>query len=175
MKQKLFVKKTERVAATKHVTAPKKVRPFSFFNLLLTIVLWVALVVFFYGDRLRPPLRLIPGQRAPETIAASVDFKSVNQAATDSKFRQVADEVLPVFYIDNSATENAQWVLTTNQLSGLLPSGSGIDLQRIVLSAISNASARGIISAGDFQTRFNGKAPSGKVALRGNHTDSVRK
>jgi len=174
VKWTLFRKKPKRSAATKNVTARKGPRLFPVFNLLLTVLLWAALVVFFYSGRLLRPQQLVAGQQAPETIIASVDFRAETLTATQAKQRAAADTVLPVFTIDASALESARLVLTTNQLMDLFPSGGTTDVQAVIFTALSNTVCGGIISAGDAQTGFNGIAPSGKVALRGGKTDVIR-
>ncbi|NOU35403.1 MAG: HDIG domain-containing protein [Kiritimatiellaceae bacterium] len=174
MKRKFFKKTNYRGTATRNITARKKVRRFSFFNLLLAVVLWLALVVFFYSGRLLRPQTLVLGQKAPETIAASVDFRAENVAATQAGQRAATDAVLPVFSIDSSAIENARLLLTTNRLTEILPTDKQVDVQTILFTALSNTSSRGIISVSDAQTKFNGKAPSGKIALRGGKTDVIR-
>ena len=174
MKRKLFRKKTNRVTATKNVTARKAARRFPVFNLLIMILLWAAMVVLFYSGRLLRPQALVLGQKAPETIAASVDFRAENIAATQTGQRAAAETVLPVFSIDTSTIENARLVLTTNQLMEIIPTDKPVDIQTIVFAALSNTASRGIISAGDAQTKFNGAAPSGKVTLRGGKTDVIR-
>ena len=174
MKRKLFRKTTDRVTATKNVTARKTARRFPVFNLLLTIFLWAALVAFFYSGRLLRPQPLVAGQQAPETIAASVDFRAENLATTQTRQRAAADAVLPVFSIDTSAIEDARLILTTNQLMEIIPENKQISVQTIFFTALSNTASRGIISASDAQTKFNGAAPSGKVTLRGDKTDVIR-
>jgi len=174
VKRKLFSKKTNRTATTRNVTARKGPRHFPVFNLLLTVLLWAALVVFFYSGRLLRPQQLVAGQQAPETIVASVDFRAETLAATQAKQRAASDAVLPVFTIDASALESARLVLTTNQLMNLFPSAGTTDVQAIIFTALSNTVCGGIISAGEAQTGFNGIAPSGKVALREGKTDVIR-
>ncbi len=174
MKRKLLKKTTGRVAATKNVTARKGSRRFSVFNLLLTIVLWAALVVFFYSGRLLRPQQLVAGQKAPGTIAASVDFRAENLAATQAKQRAAADTVLPVFTLDASALDSARLVLTTNQLAKLFPAAGTTDVEVVIFNALSNTIYGGIISAGEAQTGFNGIAPSSMVTLRGGKTDTIR-
>jgi len=174
VKRKLFKKTTDRVAATKNVTAHKRRRRLPLFNLLLTICLWIALVAFFYSGRLLRPQQLIVGQQAPNTIAASVDFIAENLTATQAKQRAAADTVLPVFTIDASALDNAQTVLSTNQLERLFPGSNVTNVQSVIFTTLSNTVNSGIISAGDAQTGFNGIAPAGKVALRGGKTDVIR-
>lgn len=174
MKRKLFKNKTDRVSATKDLTARGKRKSLPLFNLLLAVVLWVALVLFFYSGRLIRPQQLVIGQKAPETIAASVDFRAENLAATQAKQRASADTVLPVFTIDDSALESARPVLTTNQLAKLFPSAGTTEVQTVFFTALSNTIFNGIISAGDAHTGFNGIAPAGKVALRGGETDVIR-
>jgi hypothetical protein len=156
------------------VTAPGRARPFPFFNLLLTLFFWLALAVFFYSGRLMRPVQLVSGQQAPETVFAAVDFSAENMAATQQKQRLAQDSVLPVFTVDMTAIENARNVLTTNQLTQLIPGDGQTDMQAVIFTAISNAVSRGIISASDKQTRFNGAAPQGKVTLRGPKTDTIR-
>jgi len=174
LKRKLFRKTTDRVTATKNVGARKAAGRFPVFNLLMMLLLWAALVVFFYSGRMLRPQPLVLGQKAPETIAASVDFRAENIAATQTGQRIAADAVLPVFSIDTSTIENARLVLTTNQLMEIIPADKLADVQAAVFAALSNTASRGIISAGDAQTRFNGAAPSGKVTLRGGKTDVIR-
>ncbi len=174
MKRKLFRKKINRVAATRDVTARKAVRRFPLFNLLLAVVLWVALVVFFYSGRLLRPQPLTAGQRSPFTITADIDFRAENLVATQAGQRAAAEAVLPVFSIDTSAIEDSRLILTTNQLMEIIPENKQIDVQTVFFTALSNTASRGIISASDAQTKFNGAAPSGKVVLRGNGTDVIR-
>jgi hypothetical protein len=174
VKRKLFKNKTDRVAATKDLTLRDKKKRLPIFNLLLAVLLWIALVLFFYSGRLLRPQQLVAGQQAPETIAASVDFPAENLAATQAKQRAAADAVLPVFTIDASALENVRTVLTTNQLAKLFPAAGTTDVQSVFLTALSNTVFGGIISAGDAQTGFNGIAPASKVALRGGKTDAIR-
>jgi len=174
LKRKLFRKKINRVAATRDVTARKAARHFPLFNLLLAVVLWVALVVFFYSGRLLRPQPLTAGQQSPVTITADIDFLAENLAATQAGQRAAAEAVLPVFSIDTSAIEDARLILTTNQLTEIIPENKQIDVRTVFFTALSNTASRGIISAGDAQTRFNGAAPSGKVVLRGNGTDVIR-
>jgi len=174
VKRKLFKKSAGRVAATRKVTAHKKARRFPLFNLLLTVVLWAALVMFFYSGRLLRPQQLIIGQQAPATIASSVDFRAENIAATQAKQRAAADTVLPVFTIDTSALDSARLALTTNQLARLFPVTGTTDVESVIFTALSNTVYGGIISAGDAQTGFNGIAPAGKVTVRGGKTDSIR-
>ena len=174
MKRKFFRKKINRVAATRDVTARKAARRFPLFNLLLAVVLWVALVVFFYSGRLLRPQPLTAGQQSPFTITADIDFRAENLAATQAGQRAAGEAVLPVFSIDTSAIEDARLILTTNQLTEIIPENKQIDVRTIFFTALSNTASRGIISASDAQTRFNGAAPSGKVVLRGNGTDVIR-
>ena len=157
MKQKLFRKKTNRTAAARNVASRKGSRHFSVFNLLLTVFLWAALVVFFYSGRLLRPQQLVVGQQAPETIIASVDFRAETLAATQAKQRAAADTVLPVFTIDASALESARLVITTNHLTNLFPSAGTTDVQTIIFTALSNTVCGGIISAG-------GRKPDLKVS-----------
>jgi putative nucleotidyltransferase with HDIG domain len=174
VKRKLFRKTTNRAAATKNVTVRKRQRRFPLFNLLLTVVLWAALVMLFYSGGLLRPQQLVAGRPAPDTIAASVDFRAENLAATQAKQRAAADTVLPVFTIDASALENAQLVLTPSQLMKFFPAAGTTDVQAVIFAALSNTVCNGIISAGDARTGFNSLASSGKVALRGGKTDVIR-
>jgi putative nucleotidyltransferase with HDIG domain len=174
LKRKLLKKTMDRVAATRNVIAHKKRRRLPLFNLLLTFLLWAALVVIFYSGRLLRPQQLVSGQQAPDTIMASVDFRAENIAATQAKQRAAADAVLPVFTIDASALESAHLILTTNQLTALFPSGDATNVQDVIFTVLSNTVCNGIISAGEAQTGFNGIAPTGKVTLRGGKTDVIR-
>ncbi len=174
MKRKLSRKKINSTAAARNVAVRKGPRHSPVFNLLLTVFLWAALVVFFYSGRLLRPQQLVADQQAPETIMASVDFRAETIAATQAKQRAAFDAVLPVFTIDASALESARLVLTTNPLTNLFPSAETIDVQAVFFTALSNTVCGGIISAGDAQTGFNGIAPSGKVALREGKTDVIR-
>lgn len=174
VKRKLFRKKNNRVTATKNITAHKKARRFPLFNLLLAIVLWSALVLFFYSGRMLQPQTLVLGQKAPETMVASVDFRAENLATTQARQRAMADTILPVFSADTSVIEHARQVLTTTQLMNIIPANEKVDVQTIIFNALSNMVSRGIISAGDAQTKFNGAAPSSKITLRGSTTDSIR-
>ncbi len=174
MKRNLFRKKTTRMAANRKLTAHKTARRFPFFNLLLATVLWLALMVFFYSGRLLQPQKLVLGQKAPETIVASVDFRSENLAATKTRQRAMADTILPVFSADPSAIENVRQVLTTTQLMNIISANENIDVKTIIFTALSNTISQGIISASDAQTKFNGEASSGKVTLRGGTTEVIR-
>jgi putative nucleotidyltransferase with HDIG domain len=173
VKRKFYRKTTGRATANKDVNV-RKTQRVPVFNLLLAVMFWLSLVLFFYSGRLLRPQKLAPGQQAPETVAASVEFRSENRASTEQQRRVAADAVLPVFSIDTSAIENARQVLTTNQMLNLIPAGGQTDVQAVVFTALSNAVARGIISAGDIQTRFNGAAPAGKVTVRGENGGVIR-
>ena len=75
MKRKSTKKKvTKRVVSKKDITVRKDRQAFPVFNLLITIMLWLSVVVFFYSGRLMRPQTLVLGQQAPETMVASVDF-----------------------------------------------------------------------------------------------------
>jgi putative nucleotidyltransferase with HDIG domain len=174
VKRKFFSRKAGRVAKTKNITAGRRKKRVPVVNLLLAGLFWISLVALFYSGRLLRPQQLTAGQQAPGTIVASVDFPSENIAATQSEQRSAADAVLPVFSIDFSAIENVRLVLTTNQLAEIIPTSEQVDVQAVIFTAISNTSSRGIISASDAQTKFNGKAPAGKIALRGGKTDAIR-
>jgi putative nucleotidyltransferase with HDIG domain len=174
VKRKLFRKKNNRVTAARNISAHKPERRFPLFNLFLAFVLWSALVLLFYSGRMLQPQTLTLGQKAPETIIASVDFRAENLAITQSRQRAIAETILPVFSIDISVIEHARQVLTTTQLMNILPANEKIDVQAILFNALSNIVSRGIISAGDAQTKFNGAAPSGKITLRGDRTDTIR-
>jgi len=112
VKRKLFGKKVKkRVAATKDVTA-RKVKPkLPVFNLLMTILVWLAVVVLFYSGRLIQPQELVLGQQAPQTIVASVDFSAETISATEIKQRERAEQTLPVFTIDRDGLDNAEQAL----------------------------------------------------------------
>jgi hypothetical protein len=120
------------------------------------------------------PQTLVLGQKAPETIIAAVDFRAENLVITQSRQRAIADTILPVFSIDTSVIEHARKVLTTPQLMSIIPANEKADVPAIIFTALSNIVSRGIISAGDAQTKFNGAAPSGKITLRGDKTDTIR-
>ena len=174
MKRKLFRKKNNRVTAARNVAAHKSARRLPLLNLLLAFVLWSALVLFFYSGRMLQPQTLVLGQKAPETIIAAVDFRAENLVITQSRQRAIADTILPVFSIDTSVIEHARKVLTTPQLMSIIPANEKADVPAIIFTALSNIVSRGIISAGDAQTKFNGAAPSGKITLRGDKTDTIR-
>lgn len=113
MKRKLPRKKVkDRVAASKKLTTQKKKRTFPVFNLLISMMLWVAVLALFYSGRLVQPQELALGQQAPETIVASVDFTAETVAATRLKKQEEANQVLPVFSIDRSAINWTRQALT---------------------------------------------------------------
>ncbi|MBL7011623.1 MAG: HDIG domain-containing protein [Kiritimatiellales bacterium] len=97
-----------RVAATKDVTARKKRPKLPVFNLLVTILVWLAVVVLFYSGRLIRPQRLVLGQQAPDTIVASVDFSAETISATEIRQRERAERILPVFTIDRDGLDSAE-------------------------------------------------------------------
>jgi putative nucleotidyltransferase with HDIG domain len=112
VKKKPFAKKIKnRVAATKDVTAPKKRQRVPVFNLLVTVLVWLTVVVLFYSGRLIQPQTLALGQQAPETIVASVDFSAKNISETEIKQREQAEKILPVFTIARDGLDNAQQAL----------------------------------------------------------------
>lgn len=106
----------DRVAATKNVTARKSRPRLPTFNLLISILCWLTVVVLFYNGRLVNPQKLILGQQAPETIVASVDFNAETLSATQIKQREFIEQVLPVFTVDPSGIKRAE-----QALSKLLP------------------------------------------------------
>ena len=117
MKRKPSTKKVKnRVAATKDVTARKKKPGLPIFNLLVTILVWLAVVVLFYSGRFIRLQELVLGQQAPKTIVASVDFSAETISATEIKQREAAEKILPVFSIDQESLEKAD-----QALSKLLP------------------------------------------------------
>jgi len=169
VKRKLFKKKPGRIAAAREVTLQRRGLPL--FNLLTALVFWLALVILFYSGRLLRPQTLAPGQQAPVTVTASVDFPAENIAATQARQRAASEAVLPVFSIDLTDLDHARQVLN---VSALLSPGEEIDLKALILSALSDTLSSGIISTGDAQSGFNGTAPAGKVTLRGGKTDTIR-
>lgn len=113
MKKKSKSKQVKtRVAATKDITARKKEGRFPMFNLLICILFWMVMVAVFYSGRLMRPQELALGQKAPDTIVASVDFLAESIAATELKQRAAADQVLPVFSIDTSGLMRARQALS---------------------------------------------------------------
>ncbi len=112
MKRKFSAKKHKtRVALTKDLAARKDRPKLPAFNLLVTLMVWLVIVVLFYSGRFIRPQELILGQQAPETIVASVDFNAETIAATRLKQRERAEQVLPVFTIDRSGVDKAQRAL----------------------------------------------------------------
>lgn len=114
MKRKLSSRKTKnRVAVGRVVTGrPQPRQKLPVFNLLVTTLVWLAIVVLFYSGRFVRPQKLSLGQQAPETIVASVDFSAETIAATELRQRERAAQVLPVFTIDPSSIDRAQSALT---------------------------------------------------------------
>lgn len=113
MKRKNTGKKVKnRVAATKDVTARKSKPRFPVFNLLVTILVWLTVVVLFYSGHLIRPQKLVLGQKAPETIVASVDFNAETISATELKQRERTKQILPVFTINRSGIDHARQALT---------------------------------------------------------------
>lgn len=111
MKRKLFKKTTDRVVATKDVTARKNKKSLPVFNLLLTVLVWLLVVALFYSGRFLRPQNLSLGQKAPETIVASVDFQAENVAVTELKRREASQKILPVFAIETSGLDRAAQAL----------------------------------------------------------------
>ena len=101
----------ERVAATKDVTARNRRAQLPVFNLLVTVLCWLAVVTLFYSGRLVRPQKLVLGQQAPETVVASVDFNAETISATQLKQSEQAEQVLPVFTVDRSALQEADQAL----------------------------------------------------------------
>ncbi|HKL21626.1 MAG TPA: hypothetical protein VJ904_07460, partial [Tichowtungia sp.] len=117
MKRKPPAKKVKnRVAVTKDVTAPKQRPGIPVFNLLVTTLVWLTVIVLFYSGRLIQPQGLALGQQSPETIVASVDFTAQNISETEIRQRERAEEILPVFTIEHDELDNA-----TQALDKLLP------------------------------------------------------
>ena len=175
VKRKLFVKKTGRRAKARNVTGQGPKRRLPLFNLMTACVLWIALMMFFYSGRLLRPQTLAPGQPAPETVTASVDFPAENIAATQARQRTASESVLPVFSIDLSALDHVRQVLNVNPLYPQLPPEEQTNLTAQILTALSGTVSQGIISVGDAQSGFNGAAPAAKVTLRGSgKTDTIR-
>ncbi len=108
----MLKQKTERVTATKDISAHKVKQTLPLFNLLMTVLVWLAIVFFFYSGRLMRPQPLVLGQQAPETIVASVDFRAETLTATQLKKRKVAEEILPVFTIETSEFAQAEQALS---------------------------------------------------------------
>jgi len=60
-------------------------------------VLWATVSAMLYTGRLPPYAHLAPGQRAPATVIAAVDFECEDMARTELDMREAADQVPPVF------------------------------------------------------------------------------
>ncbi|MGE4490475.1 MAG: HD family phosphohydrolase [Kiritimatiellales bacterium] len=112
MKRKLFKQTTERVAATKDLTAHRAKRKLPVFNLLVGILGWLLVITVFYSGRLMRPQQLALGQQAPETVVTAVDFKAETLAATQLKKREAADQILPVFAVETTGIDRARQALT---------------------------------------------------------------
>lgn len=109
--KKKFNKKTHRVTAKKNITGKPARRKIPVFNLLLTILVWLAVVALFYSGRFMRPQKLVLGQQAPETVVASVDFRAEALAATELNRQTAAKQVLPVFTIQTESLQRADQIL----------------------------------------------------------------
>ncbi|MFA5688651.1 MAG: HDIG domain-containing metalloprotein [Kiritimatiellales bacterium] len=110
MKRKLSKQIVDRVA--KDIVVRRQRCKMPMFNILTAAVVWLGLTALFYSGRLVRPQPLVPGQHAPETIIASVDFLAETIAATELHRRAAADDVLPVFRIDHRGITQARQALT---------------------------------------------------------------
>lgn len=81
-------------------------------GMLLGMLFWSSVLALHYAGGSIPHTDASVGQRAPSTVVATVGFTYPNLARTELLRRQAADEVLPVFRIDNSALNTASRTLS---------------------------------------------------------------
>ena len=94
------------LAARKTARAPVPTLP-----LLLGLLLWVSALVVLNLTPDRPYSGLTPGQRAPVTVVAQVDFKCEDLARTELNRQQAANAVPPAFTIDVTPLNTASRAL----------------------------------------------------------------
>jgi cyclic-di-AMP phosphodiesterase PgpH len=111
VKKKPAKNQTRRVSAKKNLTGHRERRKLPVFNLLLTILVWLAVVTLFYSGRFMRPQKMTLGQTAPETVIASVDFHAETLSATALDKQTAAKQVLPVFRLESSGLKQARQVL----------------------------------------------------------------
>jgi putative nucleotidyltransferase with HDIG domain len=81
-------------------------------GLLIGLLLWSTVLFLFYAGGTVQHTDLTEGQRARNTIVASIAFQSADEARTELLKQQAADDVLPVFSIDQVGLNTALRSLT---------------------------------------------------------------
>lgn len=99
-------RRAESLAARKTARARIPTLP-----LLLGLLLWVSALVLLNLTPDRPFSGLTPGQRAPLTVVAQVDFKCEDLARTDLNRQQALASVPPSFTVDSAPLHTASRAL----------------------------------------------------------------
>ncbi|AKJ64214.1 HD family phosphohydrolase [Kiritimatiella glycovorans] len=103
-------KPQERIAARKHAPRTRQgVSRFTVLNTLQLLLLWAVTILLFFVFHQKPMkyAALAPGQRAPETVVATVDFQHRDLAETRLRRTQAGEAVPPVFQISMAPFEDA--------------------------------------------------------------------
>ncbi len=182
---------------------PAPIRSSYFLPLLLSALLWVAVVALLdLGEGLvHAPLS--EGQRAPATVLAQVDFETHDIAGTELARRQKAETVLPVFAIHRAPLQSAlreldrlfdeledlrtadkpderpatiqyaDLTLRTDEALAMAPPAEEDELRDAIRQALQRVWTQGIVSVSERESRFHGVAAKGEVSVRIND-DTVR-
>ena len=75
------------------------------------ILLWAAMMLLVHGRRTPTYSNLAPGQRAPATVLAAVDFECLDIGRTELNRREAAVSVPPVFTINRRPLQSATHAL----------------------------------------------------------------
>lgn len=83
----------------------RRYRPIPLLSILIGVFAWAVSLQIVNLGRAFKYANLAPGQRAPVTILAEVDFETIDYGATDLLRDTAAEEVLPVFSISDDAVK----------------------------------------------------------------------
>jgi putative nucleotidyltransferase with HDIG domain len=92
-------KRRKRAINAKGRTPARKRVPVSILSVLVALFIWAAALLIVNSGRSLKFANLAPGQRAPATMLAEVDFKTIDSHATELDMSTAAARVPPVFSI----------------------------------------------------------------------------
>ena len=95
---KTRVKRSKKINKSSSAERPSK-RGFPLSWLFLGTLMWLSAIVLIYGGGTFDHLKVALGQKAPSTVIAAVNFKTVDVARTREKHLEAAASVPPVFTI----------------------------------------------------------------------------
>ncbi len=103
MSAKLSISKRRKKRAKSGMNGRKRHRTtIPMLTILLALLTWAGMLQILQISRNVQHTNLAPGQRAPRTLLAEVDFQVTDHSATELKRVSIAADVRPVFSIDDA-------------------------------------------------------------------------